>query len=242
MAKIHKGKNLLKSKRNGLLLRVILIIIFIIGDIGLIFKIDINIKYKLILIVPSIIGIFLIRYYWKNFKIVKSGVAGENIGLKIAKKLPRSYEVFSNIFLHYKGQGCEIDLVVIGDNGVFVIEVKNHNGSIAGRGYDSNWTQHKVGKNGGKYTKRINNPIKQLKKQIHIFSQSIKKEGINIWIDGIILFTNKGCNLGIKNSDTTIMSVNDNNIVKYITNHKGKKKYNRGDLDKIKKFLIKHQK
>jgi len=85
-----------------------------------------------------------------------SGIKGEQRSSDIIETLPNGYEVFTSLHIQTKqGNRAEYDQIIVGDNGLFVIEVKNHNGNIVGNEEDSTWTQHKVGRKGGEYLKEM---------------------------------------------------------------------------------------
>ena len=117
-----------------------------------------------------------------------SGSWGERKALsKLSDGLSDAYHVFVNIKVHEK---MESDLVVVGPNGVFIVEVKSLKGKIEGGEKDKFWTLHKVGRRGGEYSKSIKNPLGQLRRNIFILSQYLKLEKCSAWIDGMVLFSN----------------------------------------------------
>ena len=83
-----------------------------------------------------------------NTDILISGMNGERIATKVLAALPDGYTVFQNLIVIYNNKESEIDNIVVGRRGVFIVEVKNHNGHIAGDLNAIYWTQHKVGRGG----------------------------------------------------------------------------------------------
>ena len=127
----------------------------------------------------------LANYFWQNYRKTASGDTGVERSLDILSELPEGYHVFSNVRVDEAYFGT----VVVGRNGVFIINTKNHNGEITPSDeYD--WTQKKVGRGGTEYTATLRNPVKQTKKQIYNMSQLLKKNNIRAWVDGIVYFTN----------------------------------------------------
>ena len=135
------------------------------------------------------IAIFLFSgYFFSQCSRRCSGSWGEHEALSgLSKELPDQYHLFVNVSVHEK---MESDMVVIGPNGVFIVEVKSFNGTLEGSVNDRNWVLHKVGRKGGRYTKTIKNPLRQLKRNIAILSQYLKLERCSAWIDGVVLFPN----------------------------------------------------
>lgn len=126
------------------------------------------------------------QYFWRQYRKASSGDTGIERSLDVLKDgLPDDYQVFTNVTL----EGTFCNTVVVGTNGVFIINTKNHNGEITPTD-DREWMQEKVGRRGTHYSAPMRNPIKQLKRQIYIASQYFRAHNINVWIDGIVYFTN----------------------------------------------------
>lgn len=92
-------------------------------------------------------------YKWYNLnsesKKYKFGIVGEDYALNILDGLNNSYHVFNDIYVTYEGKSSQLDTVIVGDNGVFVMEVKNIKGEIEGNIEDKNLRIKKVGQQGG---------------------------------------------------------------------------------------------
>ncbi len=129
-------------------------------------------------------------YLGRKVKINLNGLSGETRALRLVKKLPPDYTVFSNVTLSYEGQESETDLIVVGTKGVFLIEVKNHNGTIIGKPEEKRWIQFKQTKHGGKYANPFYNPTKQVKTHVYRLSGLLKEAGYPYWIQGIVYFVN----------------------------------------------------
>lgn len=84
----------------------------------------------------------------------------EMVSSFLAENLPDSYVILNSPRLYYHGATFDIDHVVIGPNGVFVVETKNMQGTIQG-GMMGNWVQ--VRKRTGKNRNvKIGNPANQV--------------------------------------------------------------------------------
>lgn len=129
-------------------------------------------------------------YIGRKVKINLNGLSGESKALNIVKNLPPDYTVFSNVTLSYEEQESETDLIVVGQKGIFLIEVKNHNGVITGKPDDKRWIQFKETKLGGKYANPFYNPTKQVKTHVYRLSGVLKEVGYPYWIQGIVYFVN----------------------------------------------------
>lgn len=66
--------------------------------------------------------------------------------------------VFNDFKITDEGMSCQIDHILINQNGVFVIETKNYSGNIYGTDEQREWTQVLAY---GKVKNKIYNPVKQ---------------------------------------------------------------------------------
>lgn len=104
--------------------------------------------------------------------IIKSGGDNGAYGEYLTRYLFNSarmngyLKVLSNIYLQYKDDTTEIDILVIHERGFFVIESKNYSGWIFGSENQYQWTQaiNKITKN------KFYNPIKQNRTHIKVLS------------------------------------------------------------------------
>ncbi len=121
----------------------------------------------------------------------RAGKQGERKAAEIIRQVLREEDVFlTNVHINYKGKITELDNVIINGSGVFIIEVKNYRGVLTGGEEDYEWTKYKISRGGNTYEKKVRNPIKQVKRQVYILSRFLKYYGMNVWIDGYVLFIN----------------------------------------------------
>lgn len=139
--------------------------------------------------------------------ILVSGISGERIAAKVLAALPDGYTVFQNVMVSYGDKKSEIDNIVVGKSGVFIVEVKNHNGHIVGNLEDTYWTQYKVGRGGTPYTNEMYNPVRQVGTHIYCLANYLRQEGINTYIQGMVYFVNRTCQLNlVGNSNVFVYS------------------------------------
>ena len=179
--------------------------------------------------IPFVIFVIIYNKNREKVKILFAGLEGEQKSSKILKKLPNSYYVIPGLRLAVDGQESEMDHIIIGHNGIFVMETKNHNGHIVGNEKDNNLIQYKVGRGGGKYNKTFYNPIKQVNTHVYRLSKLLKKHGYSQWVQGMVLFTNPKAEVNIKSNTIPVFNVKQNGVKKvlnYITKYSSK-----GNLD-----------
>lgn len=149
----------------------------------------------IILLVALIIWLINIdsknTYEREQIEIRNAGNFGEAICKSEIKQILRSDDVLiNNICLNINGKETEIDNLIINKNGIFIIEVKNYNGTLYGDIDDFEWEKIKVSPGGNVFTKEVKNPIKQMKRQTYLLSQYLKENGIRIWISHFAYFIN----------------------------------------------------
>ena len=119
--------------------------------------------------------------------VLENGIKGEDI-LKNRLKRILSDEYVGFFGLPLPGGG-DIDCFLIGPTGAYIFEVKYHKGYIL---YcDGEWTQIKVGKNGKVYEgSHMRKPVSQVMRGINEIKKYLRSNGINLWIEGVIVFSN----------------------------------------------------
>lgn len=171
---------------------------------------------------PFVVFGFLCNKCDSIAKVKKSGLKGEEKALRIYEGLSDEYYVLSDLNVEVDEKVSQIDNIVIGNNGIFVIETKNLNGVIEGNELDKRIVQHKVGRKGGKYSKEIYNPIKQVGTHVYRVSEALKKNNINVWVQGVVYFSNNDCKVCLKSEKTPIFAASENGdkeMINYIQNY-----------------------
>lgn len=125
-----------------------------------------------------------------NNSVLGAGNQGENATANIVSALPNSFVGFQNVVVTFEGQKSEMDMVVVGPTGVYIIETKNHNGTIYGGYADRNWIQHKIGRRGSPYQNEIYSPVKQVGTHIYRLANYLRSNGARVHVDGLVYFSN----------------------------------------------------
>lgn len=81
--------------------------------------------------------------------------------------------VFNDFKITDEGMSCQIDHILINQNGVFVIETKNYSGNIYGTDEQREWTQVLAY---GKVKNKIYNPVKQNNTHLYRLRKILPKE------------------------------------------------------------------
>ncbi|WP_075860207.1 protein kinase domain-containing protein [Carboxydothermus pertinax] len=126
-----------------------------------------------------------------------SGVYGQQGEEKVAEvlkeHLPDGYKIINSYRLNYQGDSWDIDHLVIGPNGIFVIETKNMRGRVFG-GAMGNWWQEKwVGRQREKV--KIGNPAAQVNHYAKIVKEFLRlyfpEEQPRILVYPIVVFAHE---------------------------------------------------
>ena len=229
----HTGKYL---ENNVKFCRNVAILLLLIGIGGIIGRIP-------FFLIPLIVGWFFLRKS-TNYQ---GGLDGENLVRESLQNLSDNYSLINDIKL----PDCRvnIDHVVLGPNGVFIIETKNYNGQLINNGDE--WIRHyeggmKISMKGQPYWQEdrdydLGSPCKQVKrgtvkiKQI-IESSNIFKKPLNIWVQGIVVFTNPNVELQLTNTTVPILKIEELNS--YIKSKISVIKFSPQELESIGKAIL----
>lgn len=167
-------------------------------------------------------------------RIWRAGLEGQKKVEEVLSSLDDSYILLNNLSLPLKN--CDIDHLLIGPNGIFLIETKNYKGEISCTG--DVWEYQKVGKMGGVYKGYITNPSRQLKRNVWELKSFLDKKSKRLfaenafpyWIQGLVVFTNEETVLNVKDETVTILKVED--LFNYMKNFR-KAKIPERDIEKI---------
>jgi hypothetical protein len=172
-------------------------------------------------------------FYLRKYRIYRGGWEGEKQVAKfLTSNLNDDYYLLNDLYL--RDGGGDIDHIVLGPNGVFVLETKNWSGSISCNGDE--W--QRAGKRNFS-----SSPSRQVKrnavkiKQIIDSSQNLRSLGL--WVEGIVVFTNNHATLHINNPAVPILKLSQ--LPNHITAYRNSRKFSREQLEAIGKEIIKQK-
>lgn len=177
--------------------------------------------------------------FGKKIKINLNGIRGEKVALRSVRKLGNEYSAFVNMKLEYEEQSSEVDLIVVGPKGIFVCEVKNHNGEIQGRPDDKRWVQIKKTEKGGKFYNGFYNPCKQVKTHTYRLSQILKDDGYEGWIQSSVYFVNENATLKIQKGKVPVIGPNSS-LKQFIEEYEPKHMLTKEEIEKVLKIIFSH--
>lgn len=174
--------------------------------------------------IPSII---MFSIFWLLFTKLDqhlAGYKGEALGQKELKKLKKhGYKVFANMKLKHNNDQSEMDFIVIGSNGIFIVEVKNIKGTITGHVEDQHLLQIKKTKYNS-YENKFYNPLKQVNTHVYKLSKYLKDNNVNHWIEGYVYFPKKHSIVQVKNNKNIYSKKGKHSLIKHIRNYQTKEK------------------
>lgn len=153
-----------------------------------------------------------------NINTYKQGQEGEEI---LKQKL---HSLLSDDYIAYFGyplnSGKDIDCVLLGPSGLYIIEVKHHNGDIFYT--DSGWKQIKKGQKGTIYYGSLKNPGGQVLFALRELKSYLENKGIKIFIHGVIIFTHPLAVLSIERDTKPLIICKVSEIENLLKNEKNK--------------------
>lgn len=250
MSRVVKIKSALKQNKNKAFLKVVLSFVLTLGFVGiglgmllaiLLKKSTVHVVIPIIFLVLALACLVAFLIFRKQHSILLSGVRGEDATLKILQRLPKSFTIITNPVILNRGITMELDFVVVGKNGVFIVETKNHRGILSGKTSKPNWKQIKHGKNDKVYEKEITNPVKQSYRQCRRMEELFKDFDISASVFPVLYFVDSRTELKIQDdADLGVAIFNDSEeMLNYIENIKGKEGVSDNELTKIKRIFKK---
>ena len=119
----------------------------------------------------------------------KAGRQGEEFATLIIREILREKDtLLTNVRVTAEGKQTELDNVIINPYGVFIIEVKNYSGTLAGDEDSDHWILTKTSYGANFSPKSVKNPIKQVKRQVDILSTYLRENGLDHEISGYVFF------------------------------------------------------
>lgn len=192
--------------------------------------------------VVAVVFFILASAVKSELDILAAGINGENLANRCVSLLPDSYTAFRNLTVTYDGKSSELDIVVVGPTGIFVVETKALNGTICGDVNNSQWVQQKVGRGGTPYSKSFYSPIKQVNTHVYRLANNLRSGGIRTYVNAIVYFSNvetSFCLTGVSEKTPVFNAQNNgaNQMLNYIVNRE--KILTQQECEKIVDVIIK---
>jgi hypothetical protein len=171
---------------------------------------------------------------------VMLGFSGErHVGRVLATELPQEYAVFNGLSLA-RGAG-DIDHLVVGPTGVFVLETKTMAGHIV-CGPDGVWRRTRTGRAGTTYPAYIGDPAAQIQRNIFALRHALRRRlpdlfiRTPLWIEGLVVFPHSGTQLDASGSKVPAVVLED--VTQRIRTYRPRRFLAPGEVDHIVAALL----
>ncbi len=171
--------------------------------------------------------------YLRRYHLYKGGWQGEKrVAQTLTSSLNDDYYLINDLYL--QGGGGDIDHIVLGPNGIFVLETKNWNGKISCNGDE--WKR--AGKRG--FSASPSHQVKRNAARIRqIIDNSADLRRLGVWVEGIVVFTSNHANLNIHNPTITVLKLPQ--LPSHIAAYRGTSHYSREQLEAIGNAIVKQR-
>jgi hypothetical protein len=195
-------------------------------------------KYEIVRALSLLVLCVVAWLFFRGYSGYKRGYEGEKSVAKIlSSTLSDEYSLINDVTLD-NGYG-NIDHIILGRNGIFVIETKNYAGKIACDG--DKWSSQHNGKFNRLLHYDLGSPSKQAKRNATRVKRVIKRLAIfkskNIWVNGVLVFANKNVQLQIRNP--TVPVLRSTQLPNFILTTEGKYVFSPFELDILGKEILK---
>jgi hypothetical protein len=169
-------------------------------------------------------------FYLRRYRIYSGGLRGEKqVAKLLSASLSNDYYLINDLYL--SDGGGDIDHVVLGPGGVFVLETKNWSGDVTCHGDE--WQRP---------GKPPSSPSRQVKRNAakitQIIDSSPELRSLGIMVEGIVVFTNNHTRLHINNPTVTILRLTQ--LPNYLTKNPSRI-YSSQQLEAVGKEILKHK-
>ena len=172
-------------------------------------------------------------FYLRKYHIYNGGWEGEKqVAKLLTSTLSDDYFLLNDLYL--RDGGGDIDHIVLGPNGVFVLETKNWSGSISCNGDEWQRTgKRNFSSSPSRQVKRNAAKIKQ------IIDSSPNLRSLGISVESIVVFTNNHTALHVNNPTVPILKLPQ--LPKHIASYRSPRSYSSEQLEVIGKEIVKHK-
>ena len=140
-------------------------------------------------------------FYLRKYHIYNGGWQGEKqVAKLLSNTLSDDYYLLNDLYL--RDGGGDIDHIVLGPNGVFVLETKNWSGSISCNGDE--WQRAGKRNFSGSPSRQVKRNAAKIKQ---IIDNSPNLRPLGIWVEGIVVLTNNHATLHLNNSTVPILKL-----------------------------------
>jgi len=176
-----------------------------------------------------------IRENRQEHGFVSAGLRGEVEVTGVLKEtLDDETYILNDVLIRHGWHSAQIDHLVVGPNGIFVIETKNWRGTITGDENEPKWRQVK---NSAKEPVHVSNPIRQNERHVQILQKWLGDKGVHPGeIHSVIVMTSPRSSWTIQNRTVPILRPDE--IGDYIKGFRPDAVPEPAQIDRITSLLV----
>jgi hypothetical protein len=174
---------------------------------------------------------------------LRAGLRGQRRLPQVLSGLDDSYYLLNNLKL--PGRADDLDHILVGPNGIFALETKNHRGRIYWR--DGEWYQSKMSRQGHPQPETpIRDPSQQLKRNVDYLRSCINQTDpvlshrTQLWIEGAAVFTHPAVALDLPPAVQTTLPfpvLRARDLPAYIAQHVPRRRFSKTEVRQIASML-----
>jgi hypothetical protein len=237
MRKIKASSSYLKNQtRTNLAKAALCVVIFCLGLFSIMFRAIWSLQFDLIdevglvLLLAPVVAFY---YYLRKYHLFSGGWEGEKqVAKLLSSSLSDDYYLINDLYL--RAGGGDIDHIVLAPSGVYVLETKNWSGRVSCNGDE--W--QRAGK-----PNFNSSPSRQVKRNAakiqNIIDASPNLKRLDVWVEGLVVFTNRHATLHLNNPTVPILNLGQ--LPNYITTHGRARRFTREQLEAIGKEIARQK-
>ncbi|HEX8969392.1 MAG TPA: nuclease-related domain-containing protein, partial [Chloroflexota bacterium] len=171
---------------------------------------------------------------------VRMGLSGERrVAGVLARELPETYVLVNGLKLP-RGAG-DIDHLVIGPTGVFLLETKTMAGRIVCEP-DGTWRRTRIGRAGTAYAAYIGDPAAQVRRNIFAMRECLRTRlpglfrGRPLWIEGVVVFPHPRTELQAEHSRIPALLVDQ--VTSHICRHAPQRRLEPSEVEAVADVVL----
>lgn len=141
----------------------------------------------------------------RDVAIKRAGAAGEAVLPQLLRSLPDSYTLLNGVPV--PGSRADIDHVLVGPNGIWAIEAKNHVGMVQCVG--EAWGYSRLGRGGIPVAGHIGSPSEQAQRHAAALERFLHRRNVVEQVQPVVVFTHPRVELSIEQPTVPIFRAKD---------------------------------
>ncbi len=170
---------------------------------------------------------------------LRAGLRGQELLAQVLHALDDRYYLLNKLQL--PGWPDDVDHILVGPNGIFVLETKHHRGRIFWR--DGEWLQQKVSRRGRPQPEEpIRDPVHQLQRNVDYLRGCINSTDptlarrTGLWMEGAVVFTHPAVSIDLPPAvveEIPFPVLRGRDLPAHIATHVPRQPYSRADVRRM---------